>query len=119
MGQVTVLEKTESFFTLNPGSHNVNRNQLQLVYVLYHTPAMASIPALYCLIIYVPCSYKQQKELGKLIQTVLTTSSHTELKQTYLNWSQMTQISVQLHALVLAPFSLVMSLFGTVYKLQE
>jgi hypothetical protein len=31
----------------------------------------------------------------------------------------MTQIYEQLHALVLAPFSLAMSLSGTVYKLQE
>jgi hypothetical protein len=76
MGQATVLEKTKSLFTLNPGSHNINRNQLQLVYVLYHTCAMASVPALYCLIIYVPCSYKQQKEVGKLMQTVVTSSIH-------------------------------------------
>jgi len=74
--QATVLEKTKSFFTLNNGSRNMNRNQLQLVYVLHHTCAMASVPALYCLIIHVPCSYKQQNELGKLKQTVLTSSIH-------------------------------------------
>jgi hypothetical protein len=76
MGQASALEETKHFSSLNHGSHNMNRNHLQLVYVLYHTCAMASVPALYCLTIYIPCSYKQQKELGQLIQTVLTSSTH-------------------------------------------
>lgn len=76
MGAGNCSWKDQKFLYTNPGSHNMNRNQLQLVYVLYNTCAMASVPALYCLIIYVPCSYKQQKELGKLKQTILTSSIH-------------------------------------------
>jgi len=40
-------------FLLNPEGHNMNKNQLQLVYMPNHTHKIALVPELYCFTAYV------------------------------------------------------------------